>query len=250
MAGASQFDDGMAMVYDRGRSLLPEVERAWCRLLARYVDPGDLVLDVGAGTGRFTSLFAHELDARVVGIDASIPMVVRGVTSGGASVATQLVGAAEHLPVRSRIADAAWLSNVVHHIDLDASGVELARVLHTRGLVFVRQQFPEHFDDVDWLEWFPAAREVDEARMPSVADIERAWAPSGLVLTAREPVMQLVAENLLQLAERLQHRAISTLRLIDDHDFEVGVAAIRRASQVGQPRTIRSRVDLLVFGLG
>jgi hypothetical protein len=142
----------------------------------------------------------------------------------------------------------AWLSCVAHYLDVDAAGRELARVIPpSRGRILVRSTFPDRCDDLEWLEWFPSARAIDEARMPSVDRITDAWAPHGLVLEDRIVSSQIVARDLHELVARLEHRAISTLALISDEEFAAGLAALRAhaASSTGGPTY--SAMDILAF---
>jgi hypothetical protein len=151
-------------------------------------------------------------------------------------------------------ADVAWLSCVAHYLDLDAAGRELARIIRPDsggdggGRVLVRSTFPDRFDELEWIKWFPSARAIDEARMPSVDQLIDAWAPHGLRLEARLPSSQIVARDLHELIARLEHRAISTLTLISDAEFASGLAALRaHATADPTPRPSYSAMDILSF---
>jgi hypothetical protein len=83
--------------------------------------------------------------------------------------------------------------------------------------------------------------------MPSVEGIERAWAPHGLQLEARRPSSHVRARDLHELADRLEHRAISSLALISDAEFAAGLAALRAYADSVPPRPSYTAMDLLSF---
>jgi SAM-dependent methyltransferase/catechol 2,3-dioxygenase-like lactoylglutathione lyase family enzyme len=247
MTAASEiYGERMAREYDRGRHLLPEAEDVWAHSLDGLVAEGARVVDIGAGTGRFAGLFARRLGCRVVAVEPSAEMRAAGRSSEVAGV-VWAAGAAESLPLRSGTADLVWMSCIVHYLDLVRAGREAARVLAPGGRVLVRSDFPDRFDDQFWIRWFPAARAVDEVRMPTVEAIAAAWAPSGLRLEARLPFRHPVARNLDDLADRFARRAISTLTLISDDEYERGMAALRADARREPAAPVFALVDLLVF---
>jgi hypothetical protein len=115
--------------------------------------------------------------------------------------------------------------------------------------VLVRSTFPDRFDDLEWIQWFPTARAIDEQRMPTVEALETTWAECGLHLAERRVSNHLAARDLKDLAERLEHRAISTLELISDEEFEAGITALCGAAQSTPRRPVYSPVDVLSFRL-
>lgn len=115
--------------------------------------------------------------------------------------------------------------------------------------MLVRSTFPDRFDDLEWIQWFPTARAIDEQRMPTVEALETTWAECGLHLAERRVSNHLAARDLKDLAERLEHRAISTLELISDEEFEAGITALCGAAQSTPRRPVYSPVDVLSFRL-
>lgn len=243
------YEGPFANGYDSGRALLPDAEEAWAKSVEGLVPPTSTVLDVGAGTGRFSGLFGRRVGCSVVAVEPAGAMRSRGAARRQASVAW-VAGRAESLPVRDGAVDVVWLACVVHYLDLDAAGREFARVLRRGGQVLVRGTFPERFDDVEWLRWFPAARALDEGRMPTVSRLEEAWRRCGLYLAERRLVQHLAAASLEDLAERLSYRSISTLELIPDAEFETGMTALREAATSDSNRPVYSPVDTLSFRRG
>jgi len=243
--GRVNYDGRLASAYDAGRSLLPDAEAAWEETVARYVHPGAAVLDVGAGTGRFADLFSARFNVRVVAVEPAAGMRAHRRPVG---TTAWTAGRAEALPLRGHVFDVVWLCCVVHYLDLISSGHEIARVLAPGGHVLVRSFFPDHFDELVWMRWFPAARAIDQARMPTVDELAQAWGGAGLQLVKRRASRHLVAHDLDDLADRLAHRAISTLELLTDEEFNAGLKALRSDARRLPREPVYSTVDTLAFG--
>ena len=98
-----------------------------------------------------------------------------------------------------------------------------------------------------WLRFFPSATAVAEGQMPSRDEVVRDFTGGGFALVSAEGLMQEMAPSLGAFAERASYRAISTLDLIPDDEFERGLEEMRAAARKADPGPIRERVDLIVF---
>ncbi|MDY7089843.1 MAG: class I SAM-dependent methyltransferase [Actinomycetota bacterium] len=128
----------MAAAYDRGRGLHPRDIERWMTAAGPYLPTaGGRVLDMGAGTGRFSDALARFSTATVVACELSAAM--RAVFRAGSPHAALVGGVAAALPFRARTFDAVWASQMIHHVrDLPAFAAELRRVLQPSVHVLIR----------------------------------------------------------------------------------------------------------------
>jgi ubiquinone/menaquinone biosynthesis C-methylase UbiE len=160
---------GLTMAVGRGRSV---------RLVADLagVGPGDRVVDVGCGPGRFLRE-AAERGATVVGVDPSAQMRrmasrrIPGRLRAGVSV---LDGTAEHLPLEDGAATVAWAVSSFHHwTDRDAGLAELRRVLRPGGRLLIAEGLarPRGWLRHHRLSWEQAERVAAQVEGAGFADV-------------------------------------------------------------------------------
>lgn len=238
------YEGRMARVYRQGREFLPEAAGEWQRVLEPLVRPGSLVVDVGAGIGRFADHIADWFSARVVAVEPAAAMRAQALPRGRVS---WVAGEAERLAVRAGVADLVWISDVIHYVDLCSTGREACRIVQPGGRVVVRSTFPDQFEQTEWMRWFPSARAIDEKRVPTVDQVVAAFGQVGLDLESRTTVYQPVASDLREYAERVAQRAISTLEIIDDREFEQGLSNLRAAAQTADAQVVSTPLGVLVF---
>jgi ubiquinone/menaquinone biosynthesis C-methylase UbiE len=240
------YDDHQHAVYDAGRSLTGERAEVSAQMLARHIAAGCDVLDLGCGTGVYSELVASRLDARVVGVDPSTRMLEVARQQHGHPRVRYLEGMAEQIPLDDAACDAALLSNVAHHVrDHDACAAELLRVLRPGGVVVLRGIRPRSIASVRFLEFFPSAQPIARQQSESldrlIDTLARHMEPAG-----DETLDEELAPNLQAYLDRVKLRAISTLELIPDAEFEKGIETMRRvASEPGEMRPVVEQIDFV-----
>lgn len=93
--------DFQGPAYERNAFALGTAQEAAFLWEALRLQPGEIVVDVGCGTGRHTAAFARR-GAEAVGLDVSAGLLAVGAAAGGAYVQ----GDARRLPLRTASADA------------------------------------------------------------------------------------------------------------------------------------------------
>jgi ubiquinone/menaquinone biosynthesis C-methylase UbiE len=214
----------VARAYREVRGVTESVRRTW-RAAFRAALP-DLrprrSLDLGCGTGRFTALIAETFGGAVIGVDASVTMLEER-PAAGAQPLTFAAAQAEALPLRDAVIDLALLSMVYHLLPArDCVVTELRRVAAPDGIVLVRTPTRELMDRVSFLPFFPGARAIDEARMPSRASLVDAF-------------------------EKVRRRPFSTLRMISDAAFAEGLTRYEAFCRSAPAVPIIEPLDLFVF---
>jgi len=241
----------MSARYQDGRSLSSEAASTWSAIVAPFVRRGanTRILDLGAGTGRFSALFAQKFEAHVVGIEPSKGM--REVARAGARLKNlvYVAGSAEAIPLRSQCCDLAWLSHVWHHIrDHHACARELRRVVTRGGHVLARGTFGDQLDGFPTLfRFWPATRNICE-QLPTIQQTVRVFEANGFVLTEHRRVPQTTCASLDEFARRTRARADTALALISDAEFHEGQATLEEAA--ARERTsgpVIETIELLVF---
>lgn len=91
---------------------------------------------------------------------------------------------------------------------------------------------------------------VGASRFPSWSTIRPGLESEGLTLVASERVEQVIAGGPNELYERTSHRADSGLELLEDPEFDEGLAALAEAAQSEPPEPVREHLDLFVFASG
>jgi ubiquinone/menaquinone biosynthesis C-methylase UbiE len=223
MSSAPKPDFGpIAATYDE----LRPADANWWELFELLVREADLVgrrvLDVGCGTGRVAAAL-HERGSRVWGAEPSAEMAAQARARG----VNVKIAPAEHLPFKDGWFEraVAWL--VVHLVDRPAAFAELARVLGPDGRLAVATFDPTHFDRYYLNRLFPSLEHVDRERFPEpptlVAELEGAGFVPRLIRLSQHG--EIGREESLA---RIRGRFISTLRLLDEAEFEEGVARAER----------------------
>jgi SAM-dependent methyltransferase len=251
---SSLFDArGNASAYKQGRQLPREATDVWADALAELVplDRARLVVDLGCGTGRFTTMLAERSGARVIGVDPSLAMLAECDAARDPRVRV-LAAAAETLPLRTGSADVVFLSMVYHHLASVRQAVdELRRVLAPRGHVAIRNTTRETLEEFGFMRFFPEVKAIDMARMPARHEVVEAFVARGFVACAQRTVWYTIAGSHDDYVRKIAARGFSSMWLIPDEVFE---RRLREFEAHGRPPgldgPIQEPVDLFVFQAG
>jgi ubiquinone/menaquinone biosynthesis C-methylase UbiE len=243
------YDERQHEVYDSARAPLPAARERWREVLGRYLrrEARPAILDLGCGTGAYSEWLDEAFDATVIGVEPSARMRAVAEREHAHPRVRYLDGSAERIPLANDSCDAALLSNVLHHVqDLDACLSELGRVIRSGGLVLVRGSL--RGSRVPFLDYFPAARPIARDQSPPVGEVVAAFSEGGFEHVASEVVDQETSPSFRDYYERVRLRAISTLELIGDDEFEQGIERMRRVAEAETESVpVIEQIDLVVF---
>src|SRR5262245_40826884 len=101
--GVIDYDGRMSVNYPAGRALSADAAGTWCATLEPFLQQAvcPRIVDVGAGTGCFSALFARSFQAHVIGIEPARGMLSAGAATIPANLA-YVAGRAERLPLRDK----------------------------------------------------------------------------------------------------------------------------------------------------
>jgi len=212
-----------ALDYDAARSDEVTDRSYWLRGLIDVgrIIPGDRVLDLGAGTGRFAVLL-HS-DHRVVAFDSSQEML--GVARAKAPFPC-VRGDGHRLPFLSQAFDVTILIMVLHHLANYRRALrEVARVSR-RVVVATTDMATRRLGILD--EAFPSFLEIDRARFPSIPAIVAAFKEAGFRQVRAEERPYVRALTAEQQLDRVRRKYLSTFDLLPPGEYDRGLRFLER----------------------
>ncbi len=188
---------------------------------AGHLRPGERVLDLGAGTGRFSRL-ASEV-AEVVAFDRSRDMLAQ---SKGKGSFARVRGDAHALPFRAVAFDLTFMVMVLHQLaDVPKALREVARV--SRRVVIATADMTNRAPDI-LDEAFPSLMAIDRARFPRAEIIVDGLRSAGFphVVVDHRPYHRTTTAQ--EQIDRVRKKYISTFDLLPPGEYEHGLAFLER----------------------
>ena len=237
--------------YDVARQLPTATTALWLGALKSAIGDHEIatILDLGCGTGRFSTALRQAFSCRVIGVEPSAAMLrVARVKED----IVWLQGQAENLPLSDGAVDLVFMSQVFHHlVDSRTALSEIRRVLKPGGLLAIRNGMREENEKLKWLEFFPEARIIEDRRTPSRSELTSLVTGQGFQPTSQQTLYQLFADSSEDYFKKITSRGLSSLISIDDTCFKAGVERMAdwlKAQPPGLP--VYEPVDLFAFRKG
>lgn len=207
----------------------------WLRGLVEIgkIRPGERVLDLGAGTGRFAFLL-HPTNP-VVALDSSLEMLAVAHTKGPFPCVR---GDAHRLPLRTDMIDVTVIVMVLQHLAHFASVLrEVARVSH-RVAIATSDLSTRRLGILE--EAFPSLLEIDRSRFPRIESIIAAMEEGGFGSVHREdrPYERTLTTD--QQLDRVRRKYLSTFDLLPPGEYERGLQFLEREL----PRRFGARFEM------
>jgi len=233
----------LAADYDAARSDETLDREYWLKALVEVgrLRPGERILDLGAGTGRFARLVAEF--ARVVAADLSREMLLQSRTKGSFPC---IRADAHALPFRRDAFDATLLVMVVHQLaDMPRALREVARVSR-RAVLATADMRTRRLGILE--EAFPSLLEIDRARFPPIESLVDALERAGYrhITVESRPYVRVLSVS--QQLERIRRKYISTLDLLPPGEFERGLAFLEREMPRRYGSTYKVTADFTFVG--
>jgi len=212
--------------YNIGRNLPDETMNIWLDKIELYVPKSEInyIIDLGCGTGRFTSKLMERYYSNIVGIDPSEKMLFEAKKTINSKKIDFQLGNAEHIPINDNLADLIYLSMVYHHINNRIKAIhEIKRVLKANKYVFIRNSTIDLLDQVPYLNYFPTAIDINKNRLPYQKDIIELFCINGFQLIKNNTVKQMFSTSGIEYYEKIKQRSLSDLTLISDEEYNYGI---------------------------
>ena len=236
----------LAATFRATRALPVATVQLWIDTFRRALNGIDvrLAVDVGAGTGRFTTVLAAAVTGRVIAVEPIAAMAAEREPSA----AVYVRGIAEALPLRSGAVDAAVMSMVYHQLrDGAPAAAELRRVVRRGGIVLLRTTTQENGGDVRWLRFFPEVGDGNVGRMPAEDAIVEIFTAARFACREREIVRQRIADDMADYLERIRRRPFSSLRALPEEIWTRRLAEFERYCRTAPDEPVVEPVTLFVF---
>jgi ubiquinone/menaquinone biosynthesis C-methylase UbiE len=237
-------------VYDAGRALTSNAQAALFDATSRGISKSQVrrILDVGCGTGRFSSPLALHFDAEVIAVDPSEKMLAAARQKPMLRV-RYVRAAAEALPLPDGFFDMSFLSMVLHHFSDPMRAVqECRRVLRRGGFVFLRTATTDQMHECPYVPFFKRSAAVLSDLNKSVASTKSIFFGAGFRLVRHEIVRNEAAPNWAAYADRIAYRAIAALQQLSQQEFDEGLEALHRfAAARALSGPVVEPIDVFVF---
>jgi ubiquinone/menaquinone biosynthesis C-methylase UbiE len=187
---------------------------------------GKTILDYGCGTGNYAYAISKLTTAKVYGIDPSDSMRVKALEKG----LDVRDGDHSYIPFEDAYFDFVYMTDVIHHVpDIGMMFSELFRILKPGGLVCVLTESHRQLETRFWVKYFPATVAVEKKRYPDIPDIKSTAKTKGfeeykVVVTDTDSELTITADFI----NLVENKGYSMFRLIEETDYQTGLAAIKR----------------------
>jgi SAM-dependent methyltransferase len=224
--------------YDALRPLSGD-DRARLAAMLREAAPraGDLVVEVGCGTGRLTLPLAAITPARVMGIDSEAHMLDVARSKDSAGRVEWVRGSAYRLRVGDGEAALVMMVMVVHLLRQRGRAFsETRRVLRPDGRLSVWTFTPRHVEEFYLNGYFPSIAVIDRPRFPSVQALTSQLRRAGFGEVRVELRVEPRRIDIAEVVDRVRGRYISTLSMLPPLEYRLGLQ--RLEEMLAQDRSI------------
>ncbi len=221
----------IADTYDAARPLSEQNLELWLKLISERIPTHRKVklLDLGCGTGRFSIPIAAKPKFSVTGADSSKEMLSKAKRKKGSTQVKWDIQDASSLSYADSTFDAVFMSHLLHHVDHPLTVVrECYRVLRPEGVILNRYAPIEDISDDPEHRFFPETLKIDEARIPTLEQVEKWFRTAGFKDISSMTIIQRSFESAEDRLKKTELKCTSVLSLISPQSFKQGLDALRK----------------------
>jgi ubiquinone/menaquinone biosynthesis C-methylase UbiE len=183
------------------------------------IKPGNVVLDFGCGTGRFTNNLSALTGCLLVGLEPSLEMLRKALLKDRFRNVAWALGEGQQLPFIDEVFDCVYMTFVLHHLENKGLALqEIYRVLKKGGRCVImttsHSQIRRHV-----LNDFPGVTEIDLKRFPSVPSIKKSVINTSFKSVHYHVFHRFESTPIRRYLERVKSKYASTLTLFNDKEF-------------------------------
>jgi len=239
----------IAKTFDAARTLLERNLDIWLDIISKEIPPERKVrfLDLGCGTGRFSIPVATRLGYSVIGADSSREMLSRAKEKGSECKVEWIVSDAASLSHPDGSFEAVFMSHLLHHVDRPLTVVkECCRVLKLGGTTLNRYGAMENIRNVPEHRFFPESIVIDEARTPTVEQVEEWFGVAGFRQVSSETILQQTYNSAEERLEKVRLKSTSVLTLISQTAFEKGLERFQKyvSDNADDPWLVQDKITI------
>lgn len=214
---------GFARRYSRSRPLGKRQRDTWIQVLGHNVPAStvNLVVDLGAGVGRFWPVIAGAWHPTViVAVDRSVEMLLAGETQ---LPVIRVVADIDAVPIGPGTMDACFCSMVMHHSpDPEATLGRLRMLMRPGGYLCIRTGTTSTVKSFEFLRFFPTAMRAELLAMPLDEGLTAWILSAGFESLRKETIIVPVDVSRWGRLRAVAQRGFPSLQLVPKCELVVG----------------------------
>ena len=228
----------IASRYDKVREMRRENIDVWVSALSEYgkIEAMSDVLEIGAGTGRFTMPLYQKIHAHITALDPSEDMLNIARSKKLSECVNWVRGTAASLPFAGSSFDCVFMVFTLQHIiDRIETMREIHRVLRPQGRLVIATASHGQFKREIVSRYFPGLLSLDSARFPTIPKLKSLLRNHGFYPVGSQSVNGKPAYlSKKEYCDWIQTKPLSTFSLLSETNYQEGLTRFSEAKLNGR----------------